>query len=253
MVVDSCSDHGKEIVMEITRGSLLAGAQAARGVSVVIDVFRAFTCAPLLFSLGVEKGILVSTPEEALALKKENDTRILVGEVDGAPIPGFDFGNSPSQLLKQDPAFFKGKTIVQRTSSGVQGALAALENSEEVLLGSFALAGATAKYILKKKPPHVSILAMGWNLEIIAPEDEWCATYIVHLLGKGAYNHLQALREIIFDDQAQKFLQRKKPHFPPEDPLLCLQRDLYDFVLRAERESGMVIVRKSMDETSEPV
>ncbi len=239
--------------MKITRGSLLAGAQAARGLSVVIDVFRAFTCAPLLFSMGVEKGILVSTPEEALGLKNEDDTLILVGEVDGAPIEGFDFGNSPSQILKQDPAFFEGKTIVQRTSSGVQGALAALENSEEVLLGSFALAGSTAKYILKKNPPIVSILAMGWNLEIIAPEDEWCATYISHLLGKGDYNHIQALREIIFHDQAQKFLQRKKPYFPPEDPLLCLQRDVYDFVLHAEREDGTVVVRKVMDETSRRV
>ena len=239
--------------MKITRGSLLAGAQAARGLSVVIDVFRAFTCAPLLFSLGVKKGILVSTPKEAIALKKENNTLILVGEVDGAPIEGFDFGNSPSQILKHDPAFFKGKTIVQRTSSGVQGALAAIENSEEVLLGSFALAGSTAKYILQKSPEHVSLLAMGWNLEVNAPEDEWCASYIAHLLGKGDYDHVQALREIIFHDEAQKFLQRKKPHFPPEDPLLCLQRDVYDFVLRAEREAGMVIVRKVNDEISGPV
>ena len=232
--------------MEITRGSLLAGAQAARGLSVVIDVFRAFSCAPLLFSMGIEKGILVSTPEEAITLKKEDAALILVGEVDGAPISGFDFGNSPSQILKQAPAIFKGKTIVQRTSSGVQGALAALKNSDEVLLASFALAASTAKYILKKNPARVSILAMGWNLEVIAPEDEWCATYIAHLLGKGDYDHIQALREIIFHEQAQKFLQRKKPHFPPEDPLLCLQRDVYDFVLRAERESGKVIVRKEM-------
>jgi len=235
--------------MEITRGSLLAGAKTARGLSVVIDVFRAFSCAPLLFFLGVEKGILVSTPEEAIALKKEDATLILVGEVDGAPIEGFDFGNSPSQILKHDPAFFQGKTIVQRTSSGVQGALAALENSDEVLLASFALAASTARYILNKNPAHVSILAMGWNLEVIAPEDEWCGTYIAHLLGKGDYNHIQALREIIFHEQAQKFLQRKKPHFPPEDPLLCLQRDVYEFVLRAERESGRVIVRKDARKT----
>ena len=236
--------------MEISRGSLLAGAQAARGVAVVIDVFRAFSCAPLMFSMGVAQGILVSTPEEALALKKNDDSLVLVGEVDGAPIDGFDFGNSPSQILKQDPAFFTGKTIVQRTSSGVQGALAALENAEEVLLGSFALAGSTAKYIRKKNPPRVSLLAMGWNLEIIAPEDEWCATYMAHLLGNGSYDHIQALREIIFHEQAQKFLQRKKPHFPPEDPLLCLQRDIYDFILRAERQDDMVVVRKMMNETS---
>ena len=53
--------------MKVTHTRLLEGAQAARGVAVIIDVFRAFTCAPLLFSLGIQKSILVSTPEEAFA------------------------------------------------------------------------------------------------------------------------------------------------------------------------------------------
>jgi len=55
--------------MEITRGSLLPGALAARGITVVIDVFRAFTCAPLLFSLGIKESILVATPREAIEMK----------------------------------------------------------------------------------------------------------------------------------------------------------------------------------------
>ena len=230
--------------MQITRGSLQAGALAARGLAVVIDVFRAFTCAPMLFSFGVEKSILVSTPAEAFALKQKDPDLLLIGEVDGAPIEGFDFGNSPSRILCQDPGTFQGKTVVQRTSSGVQGVLAALKHSEEVLLGSFSLAGSTARYILSKQPPKISVVAMGWNMKELTPEDEWCASYIVHLLGVGPYDHFQALREILAHGQAQKFLRNAKPHFPAEDPVLCLQRDLYDFVLKAEREEGKVIVRK---------
>lgn len=229
--------------MEITRGSLLAGAQAARGSAVIIDVFRAFTCAPMLFSFGIEKSILVSTPQEALAMKGKDPNFLLIGEVDGAPIEGFDIGNSPSGILSHDPAFFKGRTVVQRTSSGVQGALAALENCEEVLLSSFALAGSTARYLLSKRPPRVSVVAMGWNMKEIAPEDEWCAAYIIHLLGGGAYDHIVALREILAHGQAQKFLRNTKSHFPAEDPVLCLQRDMYGFVLKAERENERVVVR----------
>ena len=67
--------------MKVTHTRLLEGAQAARGVAVIIDVFRAFTCAPLLFSLGIQKSILVSTPEEAFALKEKNSQLILIGEV----------------------------------------------------------------------------------------------------------------------------------------------------------------------------
>jgi 2-phosphosulfolactate phosphatase len=230
--------------MEITCNRLKAGALEARGLTIVIDVFRAFTCAPLLFSFGIKHALLVANPKDALSLKEKDPNLILVGEVDGAPIDGFDFGNSPSQLLSQDPSFFRDRIVVQRTSSGVQGALAALENADEVLLGSFALSKSIADYVRSKRPDRVSIVAMGWNLEEIAPEDEWCARYIYHLLGQGEYDHREALKEIVFNKHAQKFLQRKKPHFPPEDPVLCLQRDMYDFILRAEQKEGQVIVTK---------
>ena len=45
--------------MKIHYDRLLAGAQGARGTAVIIDVFRAFSCTPLLFTLGMKKSILV--------------------------------------------------------------------------------------------------------------------------------------------------------------------------------------------------
>jgi len=231
--------------MDISRASLLEGAKSARGVAVIIDVFRAFTCSPLLFSLGIQKSILVSTPEDAFALKESNKDFALIGEVDGIPIEGFDLGNSPSEILKQGASFFSGKTVVQRTSSGVEGALAALDVADEVLPASYALAKSTARYILSRQPQHVSLVAMGWALKEIAPEDEWCARYISHLLGVGDYNHNEALGEILFNKMTQKFFNPDKPHFPPEDPILCLQPNIYDFVLKAEREGNLVAIHKA--------
>ncbi len=231
--------------MHVTYGYLLAGAKAARGIAVIIDVFRAFSCTPLMFSLGLEKSILVSQPHEALALKRRHPDYILVGEVGGLPIEGFDLGNSPSEILKQKPAYFSGKTAVQRTSSGVQGALAALEVADEVVLASYNIARATAEYILAKQPAQVSLVAMGWNLKQRAPEDDWCARYIAYLLGVEEYNHNQALREIVFSQTAQRFLSANEPEFPAEDPILCLQRDVYNYALEARRENMAVIIRKT--------
>ncbi|RJX32500.1 MAG: 2-phosphosulfolactate phosphatase [Desulfarculus sp.] len=230
--------------MRVTLASLLAGAQQARGTAVVVDVFRAFTCAPLMFSLGIKASILVAKPEQALALKQQDPDLVLVGEVGGEPIAGFDLGNSPSQILTKPPDFFAGRVAVQRTSAGVQGALAALEAAEEVLLGSFGLARATAEYLRRRPPKQVSIVAMGVQLERPAPEDEWCARYLAHLLGAGDYDYHQAMREILADHTTQKFLRREKAYYPAEDPILCLQPDLYDFVLRAAREGEQVVVRK---------
>lgn len=230
--------------MEVTHTRLLEGAQTARGVAVIIDVFRAFTCAPLLFSFGIQKSILVSTPEEAFVLKEKNSELVLIGEVGGIPIEGFDLGNSPSEILKKGTAFFDGKTVVQRTSSGVQGVLTALDVADEVLPASYALAKSTARYILSKQPPRVSLVSMGVALKDIAPEDEWCGVYIAHLLGVKDYNHNEALEEILYNQTTQKFFDPEKPYFPPEDPIMCLQLDSHDFALRATRDDGKVVVNK---------
>jgi 2-phosphosulfolactate phosphatase len=234
----------KRFEMEVTHTRLLEGAQTAKGVAVIIDVFRAFTCAPLLFSFGIQKSILVSTPEEAFVLKEKNSELVLIGEVGGIPIDGFDLGNSPSEILKKGTAFFNGKTVVQRTSSGVQGVLTALDVADEVLPASYALAKSTARYILSKQPPRVSLVSMGVALKDIAPEDEWCGRYIAHLLGVNDYNHNEALKEILYNQTTQKFFDPEKPHFPPEDPVMCLQLDSHDFALRATRDDGKVVVNK---------
>jgi len=142
--------------MHVSYGYLLAGAQAARGIAVIVDVFRAFSCTPLMFSLGLKKSILVSHPHEALALKRRNRDYILVGEVGGLPIEGFDLGNSPREILGQKPAFFKDKTAVQRTSAGVQGALAALDVADEVVVASYNVARATRRITSCRNSPRGS-------------------------------------------------------------------------------------------------
>ena len=230
--------------MQVTRASLLEGAQTARGVAVIIDVYRAFTCAPLLFAFGIRKSILVSTPQEAFALRQKNDRLLLIGEVDGIPIPGFDLGNSPTEILYRGAAFFKGKTVVQRSSAGVQGVLAALDVADEVLPASYSLAQSTARYILSKNPSRVSLVAMGWSLKRPAPEDESCARYISHLLGAGDYDHQAALAEILAAESTQKFFDPAKPHFPPEDPIMCLQLNTHHFVLRAGRDADGIVVNR---------
>ncbi len=230
--------------MQIRYHSLLAGARAARGTAVIIDVFRAFTCTALLFSLGIKKSILVASPQEAFALKQDWKDVLLIGEIGGIPIEGFDLGNSPSEIMRQGPSFFNDRTVVQRTSSGVQGALAALDAADEVLVASYNVARATADYLQSKKPVMVSLVAMGWDLKERAPEDECCARYIAHLLGAGDYDHNAAMHEILQHETAQRFLRADNAHFPAADPIWCLQRDVYDFALRVERDQNRVRVNK---------
>jgi 2-phosphosulfolactate phosphatase len=230
--------------MKVVRESLVEGAKRAQGVVVIIDVFRAFTVTPLLFHLGAQKVILVEHPEEALSLKSGNDDLILAGEVDEQLIPGFDLGNSPSELIAKEPGFLKGKQVVQRTTAGVNGVLKAVAGAEVAILGSYVTAKAVSGYILSQNPhPEVvTLVAMGRRGRSRAPEDEGCADYMEHLLTGSPYDHLETLKRIIFDETAQKFIRGDKAYLPREDPLLCLQRDLFDFVLIAGKEKGLVTV-----------
>ena len=97
---------------------LIEGAKKAKGVTVVIDVFRAFTVEAYLTSKGAEKIIPIGDINFAYNYKKENPDALLVGERHGQMCEGFDFGNSPSQIEQFD---FTGKTVVHTTSAGTQG------------------------------------------------------------------------------------------------------------------------------------
>jgi 2-phosphosulfolactate phosphatase len=230
--------------MKIIRENLVEGAKRAHGVAVIIDVFRAFTVTPLFFHLGAQKVILVEHPEEGFTLKSRKDNVVLAGEVDEQLIPGFDLGNSPSELMLKSPGFLKGKLIVQRTTAGVSGVIKAVGRAEAAILGSYVMAKAISCYILSQNPlPEVvTLVAMGRRGVSRAPEDEGCADYLEHLLTGTYYDHLEALGRIIFDESAQKFIRGDKGYLPREDPLLCLQRDLFDFVLVAGKEEGLVTV-----------
>jgi 2-phosphosulfolactate phosphatase len=219
------------------------------GLVVIIDVFRAFSCEPLFFHLGAAGVILEADPSRAVAMKHDHPEIVLVGEVNEVPLEGADLGNSPSEILLKGERFFRNKTVIHRTTAGVTGAVTALDRADEVILGSFMTAKAVAAYIRQKNPSLVTLVAMGDRAEKKAPEDEACADYLEHLLTGKAYDPVSSLKDVVFQPTAQKFIAGTKPYLPREDPLFCLQRDLFEFVLLAKKEQDTLVVVK-MDQRS---
>ena len=97
-------------------------AGAAHGAVVVVDVLRAFTTAAYAFAAGARRIWLVDSVAEALAIKAARPGTLAMGEDGGRRIPGFDFANSPAEVSRAD---LRGRDVVQRTSAGTRGVVAA--------------------------------------------------------------------------------------------------------------------------------
>ena len=108
---------------------MIDGAKEATGITVIIDVFRAFTVEAYLISNNAYKLIPVGDMNIAYSYKENNNECILIGERQGKMLPGFDYGNSPSQVKNVD---FKGKTIIH-TTSAVNQVIANSKNATEIL------------------------------------------------------------------------------------------------------------------------
>lgn len=226
--------------MDIKILQLLDGAKNSRGLTVIIDVFRAFSTACYAFDGGINCIFPVGDLNSAFLMKKQNPEYILVGERNEQKPEGFDFGNSPSQLLKGD---LNGKTMVHTTSSGTQG-IANATHADEILTGSFVNARAIVNYIRAKKPNEVSLVCMGYSCQYPTDEDTLLAEYIKNEL-EGKPNDFEAMVEQLRKgDGARFFAPEKQEWAPAEDFDLCLSLNRFDFVLKVEKQDGVNYLRK---------
>lgn len=213
---------------------MLEGARAAKGLAVVIDVFRAFSVEAYLLARGAKKVIPVADEALAYRLKAENPDFLLVGERGGKMLPGFDAGNSPSQLNGID---VQGKTVVHTTSAGTQG-LEGARNADRIFGGALVNAAATAEYLKRSGAECISLVAMG--LAGISPteEDDLCAAYIKSLIEENPISLADAPALLKRTSGAKFFDPKKSEIFPEEDFHMCVKADIFDFVMELVREDG---------------
>lgn len=215
--------------MEIQILQLIEGARRARGLTVIIDVFRAFTTACYAFGNGAEEIICVGDVDEAFSLKKEDPERILMGERNERMVEGFRFGNSPSQVESAD---LRGKTLIQTTSAGTRGMVGAT-GADEIITGSFVNAGAIIRHIRDRDPALVSLVCMGYAARKPIEEDTLCAEYISKSL-QGMRPDFDPIAEKIRNTSGRRFFIAENQDFAPStDFYMCLDLDRFNFALCA--------------------
>ncbi len=169
-------------------GATGARAAARSGAAVaVVDAFRASTSICVLVSRGVR---VVPVASLERAVRAEADYRI--GERGSAKVAGFDFGNSPTELIASD--LRAGTTAALSTTNGTR-VLEAAEGAPIVLAGAFVNATVLAGE-LRCTGLEVVVVGCGWEGKR-SLEDEIAAGAILHRLAEDGFTLDQRGRAVV--------------------------------------------------------
>lgn len=192
---------------------------------VVIDVLRAFTVVPWFYAAGATRVLAVADRDHAVALR---DTHIpdalIAGERDGKPVPGFDLGNSPSEVATRD---LTGRTLIHRTSAGTQG-LARTAGSDLVLAASFVTAGATARALREAGVEAVTLVITGASLGRDGDEDLAAAELIAARANGDDPDPTPFVARVATSDAGRLFADDGPDWAPPTDLALACDLDRFD-------------------------
>lgn len=218
--------------MNIEILQLIDGAKKARGLTVIIDVFRAFSLECYLLNSGAK--YIYPVGDEALArrMKEDEPTAILAGERDGKILPGFDLGNSPSEARRIDAS---GKVVIHTTSAGTQGVTNA-KGADTILGASLVNARATAEYIRKSGAENVSLVCMGLAGKEPTDEDTLCAEYIKALTLGEEIDITERTYNLRFTSGAKFFDSMQSSVFPEADFHMCVEVDKFNFAIKIEKD-----------------
>lgn len=213
-------------------------AVQAKWLAVIIDVFRAFSTEMYIFQNGAKYIIPVQSLEEAYELKKQNPDYVLLGERGWIIPEGFDFWNSPTEILHED---FTDKIIVHTTSNGTKWLLLSV-HATDILTWSFLNAAAIIKYIEKEQIEDVSLISTSHMIEEDNNEDLMLAYYLRDCL-EGKETTEQQIKEMIQHTSVYSYLF-DEVWVPATDFDLCLDFNRFDFIIRQEiRDGRKVLVR----------
>ncbi len=217
----------------------LQTCHTATGTVVVIDVIRAYTTAAYAFAAGAERILLAGEVEQALALKQRFPGSLIMGELGGLPVDGFDLWNSPAEVSQLD---LSGKTIIQRTTSGTQGALRS-SAADVLLVASFVVASATVRLIQQVQVMPVGFVTTGVRPSNRGDEDVALAEYLSARLSGEQPNPEPYLERVRSFD----------PHRVSQDPevfarfekdlALCAQIDRFSFGMQVQRVEDMLVLK----------
>jgi 2-phosphosulfolactate phosphatase len=205
-------------------------APQATGAVVVVDVLRAFTTAAYAFAAGARRIWLVQSVAEALAIKADRPGTLAMGEDRGRRIAGFDFSNSPAELAAAE---LGGRDLVQRTSAGTRGVVAA-SSARRRWCASLVCASATAAAVNASGLGDPTYVITGWRDDDRPGEDDQETARLIERIrtGRPALAD-ETAKAVATSREAAITLSLGPGHVDPGDIDLATHVDAFDFAMEA--------------------
>ncbi|HEX9016793.1 MAG TPA: 2-phosphosulfolactate phosphatase [Chloroflexota bacterium] len=150
---------------------------------VLIDVLRTSATLVSMLEGGARNVGVVSTPDEARAIRERLGSCFLCGETGGSRPSDFDFGNSPREYSGLD---LKGKQLVFTSSNGAKAMARLVGEGNRVFIGSYPNADAVVRTALADagaRSADLTIVASGRNMGTrYGIDDCHCAGFLVDTL-----------------------------------------------------------------------
>jgi 2-phosphosulfolactate phosphatase len=205
------------------------------GAVVVVDVLRAFSTAAYAFAAGARRIWLVASVDEALAVKAARPGTLAMGEDRGRRVPGFDFSNSPVEVAAAD---LGGRDLVQRTSAGTRGVVAAAA-AQRRWCASLVCASATAAAVTAAGLGAPAYVITGWRDEEHPGDDDRLTAELIERVRTGApIAAARTAAAVAGTSEAARTLSLGAGHVDPRDVELATRVDAFDFAMEARRTAA---------------
>ena len=261
-----------QLTVFFTPSEIVQKAVQPNDIYIVIDVIRATTTMAVMLEQGATRVLVAENTTQARAAHEKFPSRLLCGERNVKPIPGFDYGNSPSQFATLD---LSGREMILTTTNGTRAFHACPPQSIR-LAGSLYNAAAVTAYALKlaqQQNSNIALLCSG-ELGYFALDDAVCAGFLVDELKRQSISSsVQAdanAQAPTFElhESALAALALKRAYDLPavlndcnsarsvfeagleQDPYFCIQTSLstsVPIVVGQEEETGLLILERVSD------
>ena len=177
---------------------------------------------------GAERVVPVAEVEVARTMKAADPTVLLVGERHARKLPGFDCGNSPTEVLREP---LGGRTLIHTTHAGTQGLTAAFAVADRVFTGALVNLSATIAAVRALQPKEVTIVAMGHEARERCVEDDLCREALLAGLRGEQLETRDWVTRLRAAPAAAKFFDPAADWAPLEDFAYCTALDAVPFAV----------------------